>query len=333
MDEFTIFLGISLALDSLITLCLSMEYVSARKLYNIFTETLNNGINSVTLTEIQKSQHPLHVVVRGKVKAIGPPIKSLNKPWTNGVIQRLTVKEHAIQKSYYGTWLSRENIIDSKFDVVPFEIVDDIYRVTVTSPLNACRLNLTVIEDHFEPTVSSIVNILFGFHRKGFQYSEFLLKEDAILTGFGEIVADSNGKLYLIPPKNGIDYILTIMDPETLAHELKLEEKFYSVMCALFFSVGICIVGVLMYRWWSKRKIRLEMEKMRKEIIRQRENRTNNFTDDSFTCIICCIHPREVVLLPCGHVSFCLDCSSQLAESPCPLCRQKVTKQHLIYLS
>lgn len=49
--------------------------------------------------------------------------------------------------------------------------------------MKAHYLNLEIINDHFEPSVGSILGLLFGVQQKGFQYSEYLLREDAILTG------------------------------------------------------------------------------------------------------------------------------------------------------
>lgn len=42
------------------------------------------------------------------------------------------------------------------------------------------------------------------------------------------------------------------------------------------------------------------------------------------SCKICMAAPLECVLLECGHIAACTDCSKQLAE--CPICRQYVVR-------
>jgi NH3-dependent NAD+ synthetase len=45
-----------------------------------------------------------YVIVQGDVKALVPPIKSLNAPDVTGVVQKLTIKEHAIARNASGFW-------------------------------------------------------------------------------------------------------------------------------------------------------------------------------------------------------------------------------------
>ena len=73
--------------------------------------------------------------------------------------------------------------MDEKWNVVPFEIKAKNHKVIFTSPLEASYLDLEVVDDRFEPSISSVLNLLFGIHQKGFQYTEFLLKENARVTG------------------------------------------------------------------------------------------------------------------------------------------------------
>ena len=73
--------------------------------------------------------------------------------------------------------------MDEKWNVVPFEIRNKKYKIAFTSPLAATFMDLEVIDDRFEPSISSIFNLFFGIHQKGFQYTEFLLKENAMVTG------------------------------------------------------------------------------------------------------------------------------------------------------
>ena len=62
--------------------------------------------------------------------------------------------------------------------------------------------------------------------------------------------------------------------------------------------------------------------------------------DYSKLCVICIDKPREIVLIPCGHMCYCVDCSELIDkrakyEAPkdknCPLCRKTITMKTKIY--
>lgn len=42
--------------------------------------------------------------MQGDVKAIGKPVRSINYPDVTGVIQRLSITEHAIARNASGFW-------------------------------------------------------------------------------------------------------------------------------------------------------------------------------------------------------------------------------------
>lgn len=83
---------------------------------------------------------------------------------------------------------NQKNLLDSQFNAVPFEIRDDKFRVIVKSCSEAHYLHLPVIEDHFEPSDSNILGLLFGIHHKGFQFTEYLLRENDVVTGINQLV-------------------------------------------------------------------------------------------------------------------------------------------------
>lgn len=57
-------------------------------------------------------------------------------------------------------------------------------------------------------------------------------------------------------------------------------------------------------------------------------NQPNN-SDGS--CNICCERDTNTVLLPCGHVCSCMECSYNLEK--CPICRSDINSRNKIYLS
>ncbi len=53
-------------------------------------------------------------------------------------------------------------------------------------------------------------------------------------------------------------------------------------------------------------------------------------TEDSKLCVVCMDEVLEVVLMPCGHVCACEQCSKQLTQ--CPMCRQPVDRAIRVFL-
>jgi hypothetical protein len=52
--------------------------------------------------------------------------------------------------------------------------------------------------------------------------------------------------------------------------------------------------------------------------------------DDSL-CVICLDKPRSFVLLPCGHLCTCAECTGKLVNSLCPICRGPVDAVHKVF--
>lgn len=51
-------------------------------------------------------------------------------------------------------------------------------------------------------------------------------------------------------------------------------------------------------------------------------------------CVVCFERPRDIVLLPCGHVVLCERCMKEhfgaQVEPPCPLCRTPISSHMLL---
>lgn len=71
--------------------------------------------------------------------------------------------------------------------------------------------------------------------------------------------------------------------------------------------------------------LRDQVESMQRELVRQREEL--NASRREGHCIVCMAEVASHVVVPCGHLAYCQECSS-LASSRCPLCRQRA--EHII---
>lgn len=49
------------------------------------------------------------------------------------------------------------------------------------------------------------------------------------------------------------------------------------------------------------------------------------------TCCVCLDQPRNLVLIPCGHLCLCVDCGRHGGLKECPLCRVRITKRLRVY--
>lgn len=79
----------------------------------------------------------------------------------------------------------------------------------------------------------------------------------------------------------------------------------------------------------EEENLRKELEKTRKE--RRRQMRDNDLPENQL-CVVCRQNPREIILLPCGHVCLCEDCADGIHEC-CPVCRQQIERKSAAYIS
>ena len=60
-------------------------------------------------------------------------------------------------------------------------------------------------------------------------------------------------------------------------------------------------------------------------------NKEKRTIEDSTECVICMDNPKQALIMPCLHVSSCIDCS--LALDKCPICRGNIDTIKKIYIS
>ena len=72
-----------------------------------------------------------------------------------------------------------------------------------------------------------------------------------------------------------------------------------------------------------------------KEWIGENKKKKNSDGEDdeneNMECSICMDAPKDVVFIPCGHVSCCQECSADIHD--CPICRQPVTKRQKLFFA
>lgn len=335
--------AIALGIDAFILGVCMKQYFKNRNAVQMIQGVPLLDINS-DLQEIVET-HPdrklSYVAIRGSVKPIGSPIVSSKNSKITGVIQLLSIKEHVVQRSTAGFWADQERTIQEVHNVMPFVIESNGIMVEVVDPLVADILDMDVISDHFQPTIPSVMDHVWGFfagvRQRGVQTTEKMLRKGTVITGIGELVATPNNPaIRLQPPSDGTPFYLTNMQITSLVRQLNDRKKSYRLLCIAFGAVGIVLTSLFVRRFLRDRSRRLEGEKLKKELEKTRKDRRRRMRDEDLpenqVCVVCRQNPREMIMLPCGHVCLCEDCAEEITET-CPVCRRKIEKKSAAYIS
>ncbi|CAG9821958.1 unnamed protein product [Phaedon cochleariae] len=280
-----------------------------------------------------------YVSIRGTVKALGNPIISNSNPNVTGVIQLLRIKEHVIQRSSTGFWADSERVIQEVHNVMPFSLETKGIRIEVCDPLAADVLDMDVITDQFHPTVPSVIDHIWSFfagvRQRGVQSTEKMLRTGTTITGIGELVAGKDGVIKLQPPSNGAPFYLTNMQVTSLIKKLDGSKKNYKLLCIVFGTIGIILAGFIIRKYLriKRKKKETEIQKSLLEASRRERRRIMREGDltENQLCVVCKTNPKEIILLPCGHVCLCEDCSIDISEK-CPVCRTSINTKNVAYV-
>lgn len=164
---------------------------------------------------------------------------------------------------------------------------------------------MDVIADKFLPTVPSVIDHIWSFfagvRQRGVQSTELMLRKGVMVSGIGELVSDNNGTLRIQPPSNGAPFYLTSMQVNSLIKKLDGSKKNYRILCILFGSIGIVLLGVIIRKYWHMKiqlaeetRKKIQLEESRRE--RRRIMRENDLPENQ-VCVVCKENPKEVKVL------------------------------------
>ncbi|BES95839.1 E3 Ubiquitin ligase [Nesidiocoris tenuis] len=285
----------------------------------------------------------LYVAYQGEIKALGKPISSSNGLDVTGVIQRFTLKEHAITRNSSGFWTDQKNTIKEAYNVVPFAMHRGKIVVQIMDPLSAEILDLDTVYNKFEPSkmgfLDSFIGFFHGIRQRGIETTEEMLKEGSVITAVGEVTLCGCGvcNLHLSASSKGHPYFLTSMPITSLLRKVEEQKTTYKWLTYFFGSVGLAISYIIAKRWWEKRKLLLREEDIRRRLQETRKERRKNARDgrellESERCVVCQENPKEVIILRCGHVCICEDCSISITRD-CPICRSPIEDKAPAFIS
>ncbi|XP_001599294.1 mitochondrial E3 ubiquitin protein ligase 1 [Nasonia vitripennis] len=334
---------IALGIDSIIFgICLKQYFYCKNSIHAVKNAEFHEVSSSLNDLVQRSPENKIdYIAIRGAVKPIGEPIRSINSKDVTGVIQKLSVTEHVVVRTTSGYWSDQEHTMQEVFNSVPFVLKKGSHQIEVVDAMAAEILDMETISDFFEPSAPNLVDYVWGFftgHRqRGLQSTEEMLREGSIITGIGELTKSPSkpDSLILQPPVNGTPYYLTTMSLSSLLRKLDDRKKIYRWLCLMFGAIGLFIGGMVLRRYLKDKEEQRLANELRKSLEESRKERRQRVRDkdlrDDQLCVVCRTNPREIILLPCGHVCLCEDCSLDIARD-CPICRNKISQKNAAYM-
>lgn len=281
-----------------------------------------------------------YVVLRGSVKALGNPIRSAHNESVTGVIQKLTLKEHVVARTPAGFWSDQARTVHEVFNSMPFVLSNGKIDIEVVDALSADLLDMDVIADKFEPLSPSVIDHLWGFfsgvRQRGLQTMEEMLRDGTYITAVGELSTSDTGSLKIQPPRGGLPLYLTTTTKSILLRKLVNSREFLKILLLVFGSVAMVVSGRIVMKYMKKKRKQEAEEKMKQQLaVGRRERRAQareKNLDEVQLCVVCAENPKEIILIPCGHVAICEDCSDNIKDV-CPVCRHPIESKSPAFIA
>jgi len=289
------------------------RYVPDQKLYDDVSRN-NNFISYAAIT--------------GNAQADDKHLYGLRRTSMQGLISHNYVVEHTEElHEPSNKWYKEKRSISNQWSFVPFSLCrsGSKIRVSVQKPLEADELNLTTVYDKYRPSEATaadkVVDFLFSNkHVVGVQSIEKMLLPNAQLTAIGQVVLH-DGHIRIEPSDQGLRYYLTSDSIESLVRSEESVGFIVKVVAGVFLGIGGVLCGKWLYDYYKSYQEELEYRRL------ELENNTNIGEDK---CVICLVKPKNIVLIPCGHVCACKKCLEQLDK--CPMCRRPIERKIPIFL-
>lgn len=265
-------------------------------------------------------------------------MKAVMSPSVTAVLQVMKLYEHRVSKGISGFWTEHSSMMHMSTNEVPFYIQNDGGSLEVLDAFSSHVLDLDVVYDNYEPCKLSFFDHIFGFitgvSQRGHQTTEEVLREGSFMTVIGEIELTDSG-MRIQPSKVGPMFVTTATK-STLLRRME-EAKSSSVVKILVCSaVGAVLITLIVRKLYKKHKAAKEERLFRESMEKSRRERRSvqriEPNSDEQRCVVCVTNPKEVIVLPCGHVCLCEDCALQI-KTTCPVCRGDIKTKAPAYYS
>uniref|UniRef100_A0A8C4RW69 RING-type E3 ubiquitin transferase n=1 Tax=Erpetoichthys calabaricus TaxID=27687 RepID=A0A8C4RW69_ERPCA len=249
-------IGGSFALSGLFYHLYTKKLGELQKLKEIPRIELNEDLIKTLDSSHQKCLQ--YVALEGIVKPDGESLASQFVPRCFGVIQRIIIQDclnfetHTLQMH----WQTSTNKLP--FSLVPVSGYDPGISVHVDSPLSASVLSLEPVYCYIRKAKMAFTDYfvleLNGQKPWWLEEKEEMLKVGSTLTGFGELILDSNRMLRLRPPQDGQKYLLIISDYRSYLQHQESSVTVWKVLTGVFGLLGVALLLLNIYRRCRRRR-------------------------------------------------------------------------------
>ncbi|XP_017151213.1 mitochondrial E3 ubiquitin protein ligase 1-like [Drosophila miranda] len=333
--------SVALGVDLIILGLCVREYMYNRRVAGLLKTAPHYSIDGDLKAIVERQQAeglPVYAEIRGTVTPRGVPLRSALVPGVSGVLQILKLQEHREARGFAGFWMEHRRLLYRSANEMPFELRSQQHGVEIVDALGAAVLDVDVVYDHYKLSKLSvpaqILGLFSGIRQKGLQTTEEVLREGSSLTAIGrlELIGDS---LRMQPsPEAGL--FLTTATKSGLIKRFEAAKWTMILKIALCGAVSALLIGLMAKKLYRKKRqqkeeagIHSRLERERRE--RRARGRPPALSDDEL-CVVCATNPKEIILLPCGHVCLCEDCSPHIATQ-CPVCRGKIVSKAAAFIA
>jgi E3 ubiquitin-protein ligase MUL1 len=262
-------------------------------------------------------------------------------PSVSGVLQVMKLNEHRVARGVAGFWAEQKKLIHVSCNEIPFTLSNGEHSVEIIDALSSEILDLDVVYDNYEPTSLSFFDHIFGFfsgiRQKGVQTTEEILREGSFVTAVGELELDGN-HLRLQPSNElKLPMFLTTATKNTLLK--RMEEAKLTMMAKIFIcsSIASILVGIIGRRYYLRRKQERDERRLKESLEKSRQQRraqirSRDHLAEDQRCVVCLLNPKEVIVLPCGHVCLCEECAIKI-KAQCPICRARIETKAAAFIT
>ncbi|XP_037933704.1 mitochondrial E3 ubiquitin protein ligase 1 [Teleopsis dalmanni] len=331
--------GIALGLDLLILGLCAREYVAYKQniklLKNAETVSINKDLKDYVAK--QEDKKIPYAVIRGTVRPLGVPLRSVMAPAVTGVVQIMKLNEHRVARGFAGFWTEQRKLIHVSSNEMPFELVNNDAAVEVVDALTAPILDMDIIYDNYEASKLSFFDHILGFftgvREKGMQTTEEVLREGSFITAIGEM--ELEGNTLRIQPSSTGPLLLTTASKGTLIKKFEDAKNSVLVKVIICGTISVVLVGYMLRKFYLRKKQERDERKIREQLeserrLRRAKYRPTEVATDQL-CVVCSMNPKEIIILPCGHVCICEDCSEKIRET-CPVCRSQIGSKSAAFI-
>ncbi|KAH8239548.1 hypothetical protein KR032_005415 [Drosophila birchii] len=332
--------AIALGIDLVILGLCAREYVHYKRTAQLLKTAPQYNIDSnlKSLVERQNEKKIPYAVIRGTVTPIGVPLRSALVPSVSGVLQIVKLHEHRITRGFAGFWTEHSKLLHKTANEMPFELRNQQYGVEIIDAMRAGVLDVDMVYDNYEPSNLSLADHVFGFfsgiRQRGLQTTEEVLRDGSFITAIGELTSD--GKTLRMQPSKDGPLFLTTATKSTLIKRFEDAKGATLLKILVCSTISVVLVAFIVKKIYKRRKqeredalIRDRLDTERRE--RRARSRPHTLSQDQL-CVVCSTNPKEIILLPCGHVCLCEDCSQKISIS-CPVCRGKITSKSAAFIA